>query len=106
MISFLENFGEQTPPRVTVQNPSVGDCPLPPQADVGEVLPGTLTDEQRESLIRHAASLVEYHMELYEISGDFADRGNADRARLSMEALIRGRSAEFVAKLERERGLV
>lgn len=74
--------------------------------DVGTNLPHRLTDGEREAAIALAASLIEHHIELYEISGDFADRGNADRARLSMEALIKGRSAEQIARMEQERGLV
>lgn len=93
-------------PNLTVANPSVGNCPSEPTTHVGQSrLNHSLTDGEREAAIALAASLIEHHMELYEISGNFADRGNADRARLSMEALIKGRSAEFVAKLERERGL-
>jgi hypothetical protein len=60
--------------------------------DVGTNLPRRLTDGEREAAIGLAASLIEYHTELYEISGCFTDRANADRARLSMEALIAGRT--------------
>ena len=44
-------------------------------------------------------------MAKYETDGCFAAKGDADRARLLMEKLIRGRRPEYVAKLEMERGL-
>jgi epoxyqueuosine reductase QueG len=65
----------------------------------------SLGDLQREIAIQHEAREVEQYMRRYADSGCFSDRGAADRARLRMEELIRGRSPEYVAKLERERGL-
>jgi hypothetical protein len=62
-------------------------------------------DAQREVEILHAGREIEEHMRQYAETGDFAARGAADRARLRMEELIRGRSPEVVAQLERERGL-
>ena len=107
-VSFLEMLGADTvspdSPLSHAESSAVRGTPL--LAKVGEVLPHRLTDGEREAAIGLAASLVEYHMELYEISGCFTDRGNADRARLSMEALIKGRSAEAIARMEQERGLV
>jgi hypothetical protein len=77
-------------------------CEKEQEVPVGQ----TLTDDQREEAIRIAAGLVEKHMAAWEKSGCFADRGNADRARVLMEQLIRGRSPEYVARIERERGLL
>jgi hypothetical protein len=62
-------------------------------------------DAQREVEILHAGREIEEHMRQYAETGDFAARGAADRARLRMEELIRGRSAEVVARLEQEKGL-
>lgn len=86
-VSFLEMLG---PDKVPADSPlshaeSSSVCRTPPQLR-------TLTEGEREAAIGLAASLVEYHVELWEISGCFKDRANADRARLSMEALIAGRT--------------
>lgn len=62
-------------------------------------------DAQREVEILHEGRQIEEYMRQYAETGDFAARGAADRARLRMEALIRGRSAAVVARLEAERGL-
>lgn len=76
-----------------------------------------ISDEQREAAITRAGLLVEHHMaDLRAINNrdphifsDFADaaaaRWKAQRARELMEQLIAGRSPEYVARLERERGL-
>lgn len=68
--------------------------------------PFTITDEQREAAIALAAAAVERHMAEYERTHCFGAYGNADRARMSMESLIKLRSPEQIAKMERERGLV
>jgi hypothetical protein len=78
-----------------------------------------LTDEAREEAIKRAGEAVERHMAKravalleFDITNNFADKGDADRHRLMAEEaarlmadLIRGRSPEYVAKIERERGL-
>jgi hypothetical protein len=74
------------------------------QACVGQ-MPAPMSDAERESAIKRAGLAVERHMAEYERTGCFAARGNADRARLAMQALIRGRSAARMARMERERGL-
>jgi hypothetical protein len=66
---------------------------------------GTLSDLSREVAIQHEAREVEQFMRRYGETNCFSDRGAADRARLRMEELIRGRSPEYVARLERMRGL-
>ena len=63
------------------------------------------TDADREAAIVRAGRAVEKHMTRWEAEGCFAARGDADRARMLMERLIAGRSPEFVARLEAERGL-
>jgi hypothetical protein len=64
-----------------------------------------LTDGEREKHIKDCAWLMEDAMRRYYETGCFSHRGEADRWRLLMEEAIRGRSAEQVARLERERGL-
>lgn len=80
---------------------------------------GTLTDVQREEAILRAGQCLERHMSKreaalleYDITGDFAAKGLADRHRLMADYalhlqmdLIRGRSAAAVARMESERGL-
>jgi predicted nicotinamide N-methyase len=53
-----------------------------------------LTPDQREAAIRLAGDLVVRHMHMAQedSANYFLHRGNGDRARLSMEALERGRS--------------
>lgn len=64
-----------------------------------------MCDQEREEAIRRAGKAIESHMARYAKTSDLMDRGDADRARLLMQRLIAGRSAEQVAKLELERGL-
>lgn len=94
-VSFLEMFGADTvsPDSPLSHTESSTVCRTPPQLR-------KLTDGEREAAIGLAASLVEYHVELYEISGCFKDRANADRARMSMEKLIAGRSGAAKAAQE------
>lgn len=99
-VSFATMFGADKSPTLTVPSPSVGNCSPLLLPDVGEVRQHQLTDGEREAAIGLAASLIEHHVELYEISGCFTDRANADRARLSMEALIAGRSEAAKAAQE------
>lgn len=64
-----------------------------------------MSDEEREAHIRDCAWLMEDAMRRWCETGDFGYRGEADRWRLLMEEAIKARSPEYVAKLERERGL-
>ena len=73
---------------------------------VGEVSHRPLTDETREQAIRIAARLVEKHQAEWEATGDFAAAGRRDWAMQRMYDLIRGRSPEWIAKRERELGLL
>jgi hypothetical protein len=64
-----------------------------------------MSDNEREAHIRDCAWLMEDAMRRWHETSDFGYRGEADRWRLLMEEAIRGRSPEFVRKLELERGL-
>jgi hypothetical protein len=78
-----------------------------------------LSDSEREAAIERAARLVEFFMAessvyeaLWRRYSGFEHKGEADAAKdraqaatRLMEALIRGRRPEFVAWLERQRGL-
>jgi len=78
-----------------------------------------LSDEQREAAILCAGKAIERHMQAhqralydYDLTNNLLDKADADRYRLMAEeaqrhmtALIKGRSAEVVARLEQERGL-
>lgn len=73
--------------------------------DVGSLRPDQISDEQRERLIRRAGRMMRLAMARYERSGCFSDRGLADYWLLTMQADIRARSAEQVARMEAARGL-
>lgn len=62
-------------------------------------------DAEREAAILHEGREMEAAMARYVESGCFTDRADADLARRRMEALIRGRSPQQVARMEQERGL-
>jgi hypothetical protein len=64
-----------------------------------------MSDNEREAHIRDCAWLMEDAMRRWHETSDFGYRGEADRWRLLMEEAIRGRSPEYVAKLEAQRGL-
>jgi hypothetical protein len=64
-----------------------------------------LSDSEVEKHIRDCGWLMEDAMRRYCETGCFSYRGEADRWKLLMEEAIRGRSAEQVARLEKERGL-
>jgi hypothetical protein len=101
-VSFFAQFGESTIPIVTVADAAVGNGSPDGVTAVGQI---RLSDSAREAAIELAKKALERHYSTWEKTGCFSAKGMADRARLSMEALIRGRSAEYVAELERERGL-
>lgn len=66
-----------------------------------------MTDYQREEAIKECGLRIEDAMrEAVKPDCDyFTQRAIADSAREKMEALIKGRSPEMVARLEQERGL-
>jgi hypothetical protein len=64
-----------------------------------------VSDDERELHIKNCGYLMEDAMRRWCETGDFGFRGEADRWRLLMQEAIRARSPEYVAKLERERGL-
>lgn len=67
---------------------------------------GPFPDEELEAHIRDCGRLMEAAMDRYAESSDLADLGDAHRWRLAMEQAINGRSAEWVRRVEIERGLV
>ena len=67
--------------------------------------PQTFTDDDREQAIVRAGNAMKAAFARYEGSSNFADLGDAHRARMSMERLIRGRSAAQIARMEVERGI-
>lgn len=68
--------------------------------------PQTFTDDDREQAIVRAGNAMKAAFARYEGSSNFADLGDAHRARMSMESLIRGRSAAQVTRMEADRELV
>jgi hypothetical protein len=100
-----QTAGTTSHPLMVERNPH-GDTPHPAYPEVGAVRHGgTLSDLSREVAIQHEAREVEQCMRRYGETNCFSDRGAADRARLRMEELIKGRSAAQVERMERERGL-
>lgn len=70
----------------------------------------TVSDETREAEITQTNREVEYHFALAQKVTDDVMRGyhrdEARRLAAKVKALVQGRSAAFVTKLEQERGLV
>jgi hypothetical protein len=64
-----------------------------------------MTDSERELHIRDCGRLMEDSMRAYHLTGCFSHRGDADKWKLLMHEAIGCRSAEQVAKMERERNL-
>jgi len=64
-----------------------------------------MTDTEREAHISDCGRLMQAAMQRYAESGDLADLGDAHRWRRLMEEAIKGRSAEWVQRVEMERGL-
>lgn len=73
--------------------------------DCGQDAALTRDEIELEAHIKSCGELVEQAMANYETSGNFADRGEADRWRIEMERAIALRAPETVAKLEAARGL-
>jgi hypothetical protein len=65
-----------------------------------------MTDTERERHISDCGRLMQAAMDRYAESSDLADLGDAHRWRRLMEEAINGRSAEWVRRVETERGLV
>ena len=64
-----------------------------------------MTDTQRESEIARLSAEMEAAYAIWQSDGCFAARGDADRLMRQRDDLVRGRSAEQVARMEAERGL-
>ena len=65
-----------------------------------------MTDTQRESEIARLSAEMEAAYALWQSDGCFAAKGRADSLMRQRDDLVRGRSAEQVARMELERGLV
>ena len=70
------------------------------------IAPAPMTDEAREAEIARLSAEMEAAFAIWQSDGCFAARGDADRLMRQRDDLVRGRSAEQVARMERERGLV
>jgi len=70
-------------------------------ASLADVIDGV----RLERRIRKLGKLMVQSYARYEVTGSFADRGDADRYRLEMEAAIKQRSAKQVTRLEKVKGL-
>lgn len=64
-----------------------------------------MSDGEREIRIGQHSSLMLHFMAEWDAHGNFDDRGHAERHLMLMADLIRDRSPEQVARMERERGL-
>lgn len=89
-------------PSLIVAHSSDAPCGTALTHDVSTVRHSSCGDLQREVAIQQAGREIEAAMARYAESGNFADRGEADAARLRMQGLIAGRSAEQVARMEAE----
>ncbi|WP_423459950.1 hypothetical protein [Ottowia sp. VDI28] len=67
--------------------------------------PLSLEDQERELLIQIEGLQIQREMLVWERTGDFGARGQAERHRLRMEELIKGRSDAVRARMAQERGL-
>jgi hypothetical protein len=76
-----------------------------PTEDVSDPLRGVMTDEEREYAITQAGEALLCAQTKAEQSSCFSDIAARDEARRYFEALIRGRSAAQIHKMELERGL-
>ena len=68
--------------------------------------PTPMTDAQRESDIARLTQEMEAAYALWQSDGCFAAKDRADALMRQRDDLVRGRSAERVAQMEAERGLV
>lgn len=76
----------------TIADPALSQAPAPVPNGLHRA--SALSDIEREAAIKREAIQMEDAMARYEISGDFADRGEADGCRLRMEELIASRPVE------------
>ena len=65
-----------------------------------------MTDTDREAEIARLSAEMEAAYAIWQSDGCFAARDDADRLMRQRDDLVRGRSAERVAQMEAERGLV
>jgi hypothetical protein len=93
------------PPIESIASPAVGNCGTGDVTAVSDRLHHRLTDSERENAIHRAGDLFLKYMAKYEATSDLQYLGDARRALLNQSLLIQGRSAEMVARMEKERGL-
>lgn len=67
--------------------------------------PLALIDQERELLIQIEGLQMQHQMLIWERTGDFGAKGQAERHQLRMFELIKGRSEAVKARIARERGL-
>ena len=70
------------------------------------ITPARMTDTERESEIARLTREMEAAYAIWQSDGCFAAKGRADALMRERDDLVRGRSAEQVAQMEQERGLV
>lgn len=70
------------------------------------ISPAPMTDTEREAEIARLSAEMEAAYAIWQSDGCFAARGEADRLMRQRDDLVRGRSAEQIARMEQERGLV
>lgn len=69
------------------------------------IQPARMTDSEREAEIARLSAEMEAAWSTWESDGCPAARGDAERLMHERDDLVRGRSAEQVARMEAERGL-
>jgi len=98
LFSFAAESANSPPPSSTISAPLSMSRKETDVSSVGD-------DAERESEIaRHGREMIAAYAR-YEASSSFADVGQAHFHRMRMYALIRGRSAGQVARMEVERGI-
>ena len=102
-VSFRTMFGANSPTSSAVSpqcNTAAGRTePTPPAVHA-------LTEEEREAAIKRAGKLAEKYDDEWKATGSFEAKGRRDYAVYCMTQLIKGRSPERIAKMERDLGLM
>jgi hypothetical protein len=91
----------EIPPAYIVPSTTEVSNGVSARLNVGQDLRDQITPEQREAAIKKAGDLIVRYMALAEQGEYFHWRGMADRARMSMESLIKGRAADWKRPQER-----
>lgn len=75
-------------------------------SNLRRISPAPMTDTDREAEIARLSAEMEAAYALWQSDGCFAAKDRADSLMRQRDDLVRGRSAEQVARMEAERGLV